>query len=385
VLMRGRWWVVVGLMGVVGGLGASVARASVVSPTPASSWQTDGRVRALAVVGDKVFLGGDFTHVRPPGAAGGGVVRDHLAALSLTTGKVLPWNPGADGSVLALRVSPDGKTVYIGGSFTTVGGAARANVAAVSTKHVVVRKWHAHTKGRVDALVVTSTEVFMGGAFSKVDGRARASLAAVGVGALAPLRAWAPRANAEVRALVLSPSGGRVFAGGDFTSINGHTTNATHLAALAVTTGAPTRFAAHPPWTVTTLRTSATRLYAGGSGNGGHVNSYDSRTGSRRWSALTDGAVEAMALRQGVLYVGGRFANYCKGALGGGTPFTCTTPILRVHLLALSTSGALVRWTPGANSTKGVSAMSATSGGLQVGGDFTKIGGITQQGFARFK
>ena len=97
---------------------------------------------------------------------------------------------------------------------------------------------------------------------------------------------------------------------------------------------------------------------------------------------LTDGAVEAMALRQGVLYVGGRFANYCKGALGGGTPFTCTTPILRVHLLALSTSGALVRWTPGANSTKGVSAMSATSGGLQVGGDFTKIGGKVRRHLA---
>ena len=101
---------------------AAPATASAISSHPASSWQTNGRVRAVTVAAHKIFIGGDFTMVRAPGAASGGVARNHLAAFSLTTGKLMPWNPRANGTVTALRANAAGTTVYIGGGFTTVSG-----------------------------------------------------------------------------------------------------------------------------------------------------------------------------------------------------------------------------------------------------------------------
>ncbi|HEY5091334.1 MAG TPA: hypothetical protein VIK30_15245, partial [Polyangia bacterium] len=96
-------------------LATPTAATAAVSSSPASSWQTNGRVRTIAVAAHKIFIGGDFTVVRAPGAATGGVARSHLAALSLTTGKLMPWNPKANGTVTALRVNPAGTTIYIGG------------------------------------------------------------------------------------------------------------------------------------------------------------------------------------------------------------------------------------------------------------------------------
>jgi hypothetical protein len=65
----------------------------------------------------------------------------------------------------------------------------------------------------------------------------------------------------------------------------------------------------------------------------------------------------------------------------------CTTPTPRRKLLGLSVSkGGLGPWDPDAvGSTVGVSAVSAGGGGVQAGGAFTKVKGIPQQGFARFK
>src|SRR5690349_6476571 len=65
---------------------SSGAEAAVVRTAAASSWQTDGRVRAIVVSGGRIYLGGSFTHVRAPGASGGGAFRNHLAAIDARTG-----------------------------------------------------------------------------------------------------------------------------------------------------------------------------------------------------------------------------------------------------------------------------------------------------------
>ena len=93
------------IVAVVGlGVASPASAVAALSSSPASSWQTNGRVRAIAIGAHKIFIGGDFTSVRPPGTASGGVTRNHLAAFSLTTGKLMPWNPRANGTVTALRV-----------------------------------------------------------------------------------------------------------------------------------------------------------------------------------------------------------------------------------------------------------------------------------------
>jgi hypothetical protein len=363
---------------------AAPATASALNSAPASSWQTNGRVRAIVVAAHKIFIGGDFTMVRAPGAASGGVARNHLAALSVTTGKLMPWNPKANGTVTALRANAAGTTVYIGGGFTRVSGKQRSHVAAVATSGNTLRKWHANTDGTVYAIAVSSSRVYIGGSFGKVKGITRHRLAAVGITSNATLAAWHPNANSTVRALTLSPGGGRVFAGGDFTAVNGKAHS--HLVALGIA-GGVSPFGAHPPWPVTSLRTTANALVVGGGGNGGHVAAYASTNGARKWLAVTDGDVQGVAISGSLVIAGGHFNNYCVGGTGTGNPLHCNTPTARRKLLALSIGhGALAGWNPDAvGSTVGVSAVAAGGGGVQAGGAFTKVHGVNQQGFARFK
>ncbi len=358
--------------------------ASALTSSPASSWQTNGRVRAIVVAGGKIFIGGDFTRVRAPGTSSGGVVRNHLAALSLTTGKVMPWHPRANGTVTALRANARGTTIYIGGGFTTINGHARAHLAAVTASGSTLRKWHANTNGTVYAIAVGKSRIYIGGGFTRAKGFKRSRLAAIGQASNARLAPWHPKANSTVRALTMSPSGKRVFVGGDFSRVNGRLRP--HLAAVWVA-GGLSRFGAHPTWPVAALRTAGKQLIAGGGGNGGHVALYSAANGARRWLALTDGDVQGVAVSGSSIIVGGHFNNFCIGREGHGDPLVCNNPMTRRKLMALTLAeGVPNAWNPDvAGSPIGVSAVAAGGGGAQAGGAFTKVHGVNQEGFARFR
>jgi hypothetical protein len=358
--------------------------ADALTSSPASSWQTNGRVRAIVVAGGKIFIGGDFTRVRAPGTSSGGVVRSHLAALSLRTGRVMPWHPAANGTVTALRANARGTTVYIGGGFTRLNGHARAHLAAVTASGSTLRKWHANANGTVYAIAVGKSRIYIGGSFTRVKGHKRNRLAAVGQARAARLAPWHPNANSTVRALTMSPSGKRVFAGGSFSRVNGRLRR--HLAALWVS-GGLSRFGAHPVWPVNALRTAGKQLIAGGGGNGGHVVLYSAANGARRWSAVTDGDVQGVAVSGSNIIVGGHFNSFCVGGEGHGDPLVCDHPLVRRKLMALTFGeGTPNGWDPDVTGSPiGVSAVAGGGGGAQAGGAFTRVHGLNQQGFARFR
>src|SRR3954468_15855917 len=105
----------------------AMAQETVVPGNTASSWQTNDAVYGLAAANGNVYLGGQFTSVRPPGAAlgTGEVARARLAAFSASSGAlVTSFNHTVNGTIFAVTASPDGKTVYIGGDFSTVDGVA---------------------------------------------------------------------------------------------------------------------------------------------------------------------------------------------------------------------------------------------------------------------
>src|SRR2546423_7906974 len=150
------------------GLGtAGVAQAIPVQPHPVPTWQTNGRVNAIAVSGNVAYLGGQFTSMRPPGAAAGSGegARNHAAAVNLTTGALLPWNPNVNNTVRAIRVV--GSTVYLGGAFTQVGGANHSRLAAVQATGAgaVIPAFHASASGEVFALAASGSSLFVGGGF----------------------------------------------------------------------------------------------------------------------------------------------------------------------------------------------------------------------------
>jgi len=359
---------------------APTAEAAIVHATPVPTYQTNGRVNAIVIQNGVIYLGGRFTAVRPAGSSSGSVTRNHVAALSQATGQVLPWNPNANGTVQTLAAS--GGTIYLGGSFSNVGGSSHSRLAAVNaTTGAVVSGFAPRPSGTVNSLALSGNTLYAGGSFTSVNSTPRANLAAFDATTGALSTAWAPAANDLVKAVDMAVDGSRVYVAGNFTTINGASHR--HVDALDPATGAPIASFSHGlSYGVVDMAVDASGVFIAGAGGGGNFADLNLTTGALVWQGGTDGNVQAIAALDGVVYVGGHYDNYC-GMQGG--MHTCTTSITRHKLLAVDeATGALTSWDPHANSTLGVFALTGSGTTLGVGGDFTRIGGRSQQGFAEF-
>ena len=215
----------------------SARTTSVVTADALPTAQINGVVWTQVVVGDRVFAAGEFTRARPAGAAPGTQeqTRWNLLSYNLQTGALNNFAPQFNGPVKSLAVSPDGSTLYVGGSFTRVGSSTRNRFAAFRISNSALLTMHPNFNSTVEALAAGSTRVFAGGSFTTVDGQSRPRLAAVSAPSGAPL-SWAPAADSTVRALTLTADRHKVIAGGRFQKVNG--VDGRGLVALNATTGA---------------------------------------------------------------------------------------------------------------------------------------------------
>lgn len=203
-----------------------LAALSIASGAVIPTWNANGEgdangsIRALALAPDgrTLYIGGDFTTV-------GGVARNHIASVNTTTGAVLPWDPGADGSVRALVLSSDGATLYAGGEFSVIGGQPRPGLAALQTVNGKASGWDpGPVDGTVRALTLAGATLYAGGDFGQIGGAARNRLAALDTGIDGGMAlAWNPDVDGPVHALTLSSDGARLYAGGAFAAVNGVT------------------------------------------------------------------------------------------------------------------------------------------------------------------
>src|SRR5581483_297276 len=338
-------------------------------------------VRAMAQRGGDILVGGDFT-------TAGGAGRSRLAALDATTGAATAWNPGAGAAVRALALTPDGSTVFAGGDFTTAGGATRVGLAALDATTGVATAWNGNVAGcnratpeepacipAVYALSMSSdgTTLSSGGLFTSAGGAARNQAAALNT-ATGLATGWDPSPNTFVR--TLAPSGTQVLVGGDLTSVNAPTRN--RVAALDATTGVlDAGFAADANDYVEALALSpdGTRLLIGGDfskvdGKSRiNVAAVDAATGALdgTWNPIAKGGpVMAMAVSGGRLYLGGKFVTVA----GVDVP--------RLAAVDPVTGAVVTGWRPAPDSW--VAALVPAPGGalLYAGGDFAAIGGRTQ-------
>jgi hypothetical protein len=362
------------------GAGASVPAA----PRRAAGF--DGRVRAAVAAGGTVYLGGDFT--RATDVDGRVVTRSRLAAVDAASGALLPWNPTADKTVYALAVS--GGTVYLGGDFTRVGGAARTRLAAVAAGGTgAVQAWSHKADGRVRALAASASRLYVGGQFTAVDGAARSRLAAFSLSSGALDAGWKPAADGPVHALRVGFSGTRVYVAGLFARLGGDPAHA-HLGAVAATGGAvDAGFAARVGFPIHALTTTATSVYGAGDGLGGQLGAWTT-AGAAKFPVLeTDGGGQAIAVIGPEVYLGGHFGNICPGGthVDGAGRSVCTGPgTSRRKLLSVdAAAGRPTAWNPQANSALGVFALAPVpGGGLVAGGDFSQVGGSAFRHLALF-
>jgi len=169
------------------------------------------------VVGDTLYLGGDFSEV-------GGQPRTNLAAVALDTGALRVWNPGCSGGWRGVTtMAASGSAIYLGGMFTTVGGAMRTNAAAVHVDGTLL-PWDpsasgAENLGYVIDLAVAHGVVFAGGYFDAIGGVARSRFAALDPTTGAAVAQWPLPCDDYVSGIV--PTAGGLYLSGGFATVDG--------------------------------------------------------------------------------------------------------------------------------------------------------------------
>lgn len=377
--------------------------------------QINGVVWTQLVVGNTVYAAGKFSTARPAGAVPGqhAVKRSNLLAFDIRTGKLITsFAPATNGAVRALAISPDKKTLYVGGEFTKVNGAKRLRFAAVSSGTGALRSIAPSFNKPVRAIATVGSTVYVGGFFDHVGSSVRHRLAAVNATS-GKLRAWKPASDGYVYAMTFTPGRRSLVVGGNFSKIG--RTKACGMSRLGLRKGEV------QSWSINTivrncgrgtailsLKSDATRVYGSGfnfRGQGNYEGVFaSSGSGELVWLQDCRGDTYDVAIAAGRVYSVGH-AHNC-GNIGA---FPDTKP--RTYYPALAaTSGAtgsvgrspggftafkgkpspsLINWfpalSPGKVSGMQQAAWSVVAAGPYVvlGGEFTAVNGVAQQGLVR--
>jgi hypothetical protein len=405
--MRRRTAVIVGAALVAAGLpalavGSADALQAPVTFTSAAlpTYQTNGIAWAVASAQGKVFVGGTFTSVRPGGAAAGTgeVARANFVVLDAATGAPTSCAPAftrsSSATVRSIAASPDGKTIYVGGLFSSAGGQARNNIAALDVATcTIVSTFKPSPNATVRAIKATASKVFYGGDLTIVSGVARkyaAAAGAVGAANAGALLAWAPQLDLYVRSMNTKPDDSVVVIGGNFDNVNGVQSNRLVVVDSSTGTTNVKTFTGlqNERSVVKSIAVDSTGFYTGNEGTQGFDGreAYSWSTYGKRWRDSCLGATQAVVVYQGLLYFGSH-AHDCTGM--GEFPDGA-----RNHLLVESVNDPhLLSWFPQTNDGMGealgprgmvVATGSNAKDYMYVVGEFTTVNGVSQTGITRF-
>ena len=384
--------------------------------------QINGVVWDQAIVGNTVYVVGEFTRARPAGAPLGSneTVRNNMLAYNLTTGVLLPnFVANLNAPAKTVTAAPDGSRIYIGGNFTQVNTLTRNRIAALDpSTGTPVNGFSASLDYRVNDIVATASTVYVGGQFNYGPGNQPRTRLAAFAASNGALTSWAPTADNEVHAIVMAPDGSRLFAGGKFQNVNG--APAYGLAAIDSTTGALMPWAettgvrnAQSSSAILTLKTDGTSITGSGytfsrnTGNLEGVFSADPQTGVLNWVEDCHGDTYDHAHANGYVYTVSH-AHYCASV--GGFPQTDPWSVNMQHAVSFTNrptgtvgrepwgyhnwegrpSPSMVNWFPQlevgsfTGQTQAAWDVEANSQYVVLGGEFPRVNNSGQQGLVRF-
>jgi len=163
--------------------GALVNHDAVVEDTPRSGNDAvpqvlDGKVRAHAMFGSMVIVGGEFSSVKDIDGTVHAV--SNLYAYDFNTGQMnTAFTPAVNNQVRQAEVSPDGNSLYVAGKFTTVDGLNIQRVARFDSNLTLDTSFAPAINGPVFSLAISPDRIYVGGSFGWVGGIQRSSLAAL--------------------------------------------------------------------------------------------------------------------------------------------------------------------------------------------------------------
>jgi hypothetical protein len=243
------------------------ATASRFYPTP------EATVRALALLGDTLYAGGDFNFLV-------GTTCRHLASIA-QDGSLGLWTPSVDGPVNALVFHNNrflGPVVYVGGSFKYINAQTSPNLAAIDagSEHVLDSdRFLGTTNGPVNALAVleSSEALYVGGSFTSIANSPANNLAKLFLFNGTINLDFKPQPTGPINVLVATTDAVHftdvIYAGGSFSSIRKHssTPSRVNLAKISADSGtALDEFVVNANGAVTTLALSSDShaIYVGG-------------------------------------------------------------------------------------------------------------------------
>lgn len=351
---------------VAGGGGQSLSRPLRVydAVTGAEIFNVTGqstRVYALALSGSTLYVGGSFSSI-------GGQPHANLAALDATTGAVLPWSCDVNGGVKTLAL--DGATLYVGGQFSALGGFARTNLGSVNASTGATSLWAPNpNSSSVNVVTVNGSRVYVGGSFTVIAGMARNYLASFDA-ATGNLASWDPNVAVTGGGVVygLAVSGSTAYFGGSFYSVGGQ--KRMHAAAVDATSGVLAAWRANANYYVQFVTTAGSQVLLAGffQSIGGelrnHLASFNATTGAvSTWDPNPDAVIYSIAVDATNVYVGGDF-----NTIGGQS---------RVRMAALSpATGLATSWNPAPDGR--AHAIVPSGSIVYVAGSFLSIGGAAR-------
>jgi hypothetical protein len=375
--------------------------------TQTNTWSTLGtgsqngvndEVRALAVVGNEVYVGGRFT-------SAGGVSANRVARFNTQTNTWSTLGTGSSngvsgGSVLALAVV--GNEVYVGGDFTSAGGVSANNVARFNTQTNTWSTLGTGSSNGVDgggvyALAVVGNDVVVGGRFTSAGGVSANYVARFNTqtNTWSTLGTGSQNGVSGVGVGALAVVGNEVYVGGGFTSAGGVSANRVARFNTQTNTwstlGTGSSNGVNGPF-VFALAVVGNEVVVGGSftsaggvsANG--VARFNTQTNT--WSSLGTGSQNGVS-GTGLVYVNALAVVGNEVVVGGS--FTSAGGVSANNVARFNTQTNT--WsTLGTGSQNGVSgtglvyvnALAVVGNEVVVGGSFTSAGGVSANNVARF-
>ena len=207
---------------------------------------TDGsveQIRHLEQCGGTMYAVGRFTQVKKGSVT---VTRNNAFSFSATNGTITSWNPNVNGQVDSIALSSNCATAYLGGTFSSIGGTAVKNIAAVSAGTGAVISTFAHSAGgRVATLAISGSHLLTGGYFKSINnaskpymvslslstGRDDGYLPNLGISGNYPGNGNATRIYNQQ----ISHDGTRDLVEGDFLTVGGHSLRQAFILNLGAT------------------------------------------------------------------------------------------------------------------------------------------------------
>ena len=140
----------------------------------------DGRVEAIAIEGDTVFVGGNFTQIQEP-LNGEIIDQPYLFAYSKSTGDIIrSFDPILDKRVLALETTGEGSGVFAAGVFGIINGeTGRRGLVKIDANGDRASGFGARPNKQVSTLVRLDDTLYIGGNFDTISGTPVENLAAI--------------------------------------------------------------------------------------------------------------------------------------------------------------------------------------------------------------